>query len=229
MAKKKKKYTRKWMKEPDEFLTSSSLVIGYISEYWRRILIGVAIVSLFLVTAGVIFYYKNKIDIKVCGELARATDLYHKDQLGSGKEQYQQIIKKFPRNGQVWWARLYLAHIYFQERDFEKATELYQEVIDQAPDDNHLVKGIAMLDLASTYEEWDKIDQAIKIYTELSELEDAFFQQQSYIALGRCYEYKGDKEKALLYYKLYLNQPGIEDEALAEKVYRWEAENSKEG
>ena len=219
---KKKKYSRKWMKEPDEFLTTSSLVLNYIYDHWPPFLAGLAGFFLLLGIGWGLFYYQAKVDTKIADETAQAVALYHKDNLKDGAKRYLQIIENYGKNKQALWARLYLAHTYLQQRDFEKAARWYKEVLGYAPEDNHLLKGIILLDLGYTYEEWGKLAQAIQNYTLLSQLEEPFFQGQSYLALGRCYEQKGDKKKALTYYKKYLATQ--EDGSLQEKVSRWVAD-----
>jgi len=224
MAKKRKRYTRKWMKQPDEFLTTSSRVIDYISRHTRVFLISLVTFFFLLGTAGAVLYYKNKMDNLVAQQLAQATDLYHQKKWEESRQEYERIIRRFPRNRQIWWAKLYLGHIYWQKRDFSKAAQLYQEVSEAGSQGNRLIRGLALLGLAKTYEEWGKIEQAIKTYQELTQLNDPFFQQQAYRSLGICYEYLGEREKAQEYYRLYLSVPGTEDEVIEERLSRWEAE-----
>lgn len=219
---KKKKSSRKWMKEPDEFLTSSSQAFTYIYNHWPRFLAGLTAFFLLLGAGWGLFYYKAKIGNRISGEIAQALELYHKDNLKEGAKKYREIIERYGKNNQALWARLYLAHTYFQQQDFDKATKWYKEVLRYIPEDNNLLKGIALLDLGYTYEEWGKLDQAVKNYTLLSQLEGSFFQGLSYQALGRCYEHMGRKKDALTYYKKYLTKQ--EDELLQEKIGRWEAE-----
>lgn len=165
-------------------------------------------------------YYKAKTNNKIAEEIAQAVALYHKDNLKDGVKRYSQVIETYGRKKQTLWARLYLAHSYFKQGDFEKAVRWYKDVLESIPEDYNLLKGIAILDLGYTYEEWGKLDHAIQNYALLSQLEGPFFQGLSYLALGRCYEHMGERNNALKYYKKYLQKQ--QDELLQEKVSRWE-------
>jgi tetratricopeptide (TPR) repeat protein len=218
----KKKYTRKWMKEPDEFLTTSSVVINYINDHWFSFLIGLTGLLLFLGIGWGLFYYKSRVSYKISEEITRAAALYHDDNLKEGVKHYQQIIENYGNNEQTLWARLYLAHIHYQQKNLDQAIRWYKEVLAHASKDANLLRAIALLDLGYTYEELGKLEKAVENFTRLSQLEGSFFREESYMALGRCYEQKGDKENAIKYYKKYLEKQ--KEVSLEDKVVRLGAE-----
>jgi predicted negative regulator of RcsB-dependent stress response len=195
-------------------------VFSYIYDHWPRFLAGLVGFFILLGIGWGLFYYKSKIDNKISEDMAQAVDLYHKDNLTEGANRYREIIESYGKNKKALEARLYLAHTYFEQRNFEEAARWYKEVLDYVPENSSLLKGIALLDLGYTYEEWGKLNQAIKNYNLLSQMESTFFQMQSYLALGRCYEQQGDKKNAINYYKKYMERQ--EDKILQERISRWE-------
>ena len=84
------------------------------------------------------------------------------------------------------------AYLYFKEKDYEKALDLYLQYLQNKPDDFD-----ALINLGAIYKEQGKYDSAVDMYSKLLNLDsnNIFFMFET----ADCYYKKGDYNKALDY------------------------------
>ena len=92
-------------------------------------------------------------------------------------------------------ASLFLADIYFQYEDFDKAKTIYEEVRSKSTGLNH---EMAAVNLAYTYEAMGNLKKAIDLYKLTINSNSNFPLFQVYWSLARCHENNNDISSALL-------------------------------
>ena len=92
-------------------------------------------------------------------------------------------------------ASLFIADIYFQYEEFDKAKSIYEEVRSNSSGLNHEMAGV---NLAYTYEAMGNLKKAIDLYKLTINSNSNFPLFQVYLSLARCHENNNDTSSALL-------------------------------
>jgi len=115
-----------------------------------------------------------------------------------GKKLQEQLIKirdQIDEGPHKNRASLFLADIYFQNEDYDKAKSIYQEVRSKSRGLNH---EMAAVNLAYTYEAMGDLKKAIDLYKLAINSNSNFPLFQVYWSLARCHENNNDTSNALL-------------------------------
>lgn len=222
MATKRRKYTKRWLKEPDEFLSTMDLVLDWASDRWP-LLIGVvlALIAVGLLGAGLIHYQRGverdlETRLSQANRLYRQADVARKGNYAQAIRQYRALIQEFPDRPKVKWAYLYLGHIYLKTGAFPQASQMYVQALERSRE-GELDWEVALSGLGSAQESMSKWKEAISTYQRILSLKEASLTAQAHLALGRCYEQLKDPQQALSHYSRYLER-AQGDELIRQKV-----------
>ena len=197
MAKKTKLTRKELLKEPDQFLSSTDKAMLFFKQN-RSSVMGciVAVIFLGLSFLGYQNYEKS--------QTMKFESLYFKmEQIAEnsnekGNKLQDQLIKirdqinEGPHRNR---ASLFLADIYFQSEDFDKAKSIYEEVRSKSSGLNH---EMASVNLAYTYEAMGNLKKAIELYKLTINSNSNFPLYQVYLNLARCHVNNKDTSSALL-------------------------------
>ena len=195
---KKIRITRKeLLKEPDQFLSSTDKAMLFFRQNRFFVIWGIIVVMLFgLSFLGYQNYQKSRI--------MKFESLYFKmekiveESKEKGKKLQEQLIKirdQIDEGPHKNRASLFLADIYFQNEDYDKAKSIYQEVRSKSSGLNH---EMAAVNLAYTYEAMGDLKKAIDLYKLAINSNSNFPLFQVYWSLARCHENNNDTSNALL-------------------------------
>ena len=195
---KKIRLTRKeLLKEPDQFLSSTDKAMLFFRQNRFFVIWGIIVVMLFgLSFLGYQNYQKSRI--------MKFESLYFKmekiieESKEKGKKLQEQLIKirdQIDEGPHKNRASLFLADIYFQNEDYDKAKSIYQEVRSKSRGLNH---EMAAVNLAYTYEAMGDLKKAIDLYKLAINSNSNFPLFQVYWSLARCHENNNDTSNALL-------------------------------
>ena len=195
---KKIRITRKeLLKEPDQFLSSTDKAMLFFRQNRFFVIWGIIVVMLFgLSFLGYQNYQKSRI--------MKFEALYFKmekiveESKEKGKKLQEQLIKirdQIDEGPHKNRASLFLADIYFQNEDYDKAKSIYQEVRSKSLGLNH---EMAAVNLAYTYEAMGDLKKAIDLYKLAINSNSNFPLFQVYWSLARCHENNNDTSNALL-------------------------------
>ena len=195
---KKTKITRKvLLKEPDQFLSSTDKAMLFFKQN-RSSVIGVVVGVIFL---GLSFLgyqnYEKSQTMKFESLYFKMEQIAKNSEIKSEKLQEKLIeirdqIDEGPHRNR---ASLFLADIYFQYEDFDKAKSIYEEVRSKSSGLNH---EMAAVNLAYTYEAMGNLKKAIDLYKLVINSNSNFPLFQVYWSLARCHESNNDTSSALL-------------------------------
>ena len=197
MAKKIKITRKELLKEPDQFLSSTDKAMLFFRQNRSFVIGGVVGVMLFSMS---FFGYQNYQKSRTM----KFESLYFKmekiaeESEEKGKKLQEQLIEirdQIDEGPQRNRASLFLADIYFQSEDYDKAKSIYQEVRSKSSGLNH---EMAAVNLAYTYEAMGDLQKAIDLYKLAINSNSNFPLFQVYWSLARCHENNNDTSNALL-------------------------------
>ena len=192
------KVRRKDLVQPDQFISTTDILIAYCSKHKTKI-ISIVISLTVLVFSGL--WIKNNQNKKNLGmEL-----LYFKvEQAKSAKEstskdkikQMRLLLDNFSEGPQKQRALLVLADEYFNEASYDKAIDLYQNVLNGSR--SSLQHHLANMGIAYSLEGKKEYKNAINAYKTTIQYSNEYPLYDIYLRLARCYELNNEKNEALL-------------------------------
>lgn len=222
MTTKRRKYTKKWLKEPDEFLTTMDLFLDWSSQHWRLVTgVVLGLIAVGVLGAGLI-YYQRSVEKEFEAKLSQADSLYRqatvaqKGNYAPAIRQYRSLIEEFPNYRGIEGAYLHLGHLYLKTGALPQAVQIYTQALAHSRKDQ-LIREVALLGLGSAQEAMGKVKEASSTYQQILSMEEASLTAQAHLALGRCYEQLKNPKQALSHYASYLKQVQ-RDELIQEKV-----------
>jgi tetratricopeptide (TPR) repeat protein len=144
-----------------------------------------------------LFWKARQVSAPITQDPEKATP----EQYEAAARAFQRIVQKTP--GTVWAARAQLTtgSLYAAGKQYEKAREHYQLVLQNYHQYTEFVLN-ARLSIAKTYELEQNIDEAINIYDEISELHPwSQIGQAAPLYVAYAYEQQGRKEEATRAYE----------------------------
>ena len=192
------KVRRKDLVQPDQFISTTDILIAYCSKHKTKI-ISIVISLTVLVFSGL--WIKNNQNKKNLG----MESLYFKvEQAKSAKEsnskdkikQMRLLLDNFSEGPQKQRALLVLADEYFNEASYDKAIDLYQNVLNGSR--SSLQNHLANMGIAYSLEGKKDYKKAIKAYKTTIQYSNEYPLFDIYLRLARCYELNNEKNETLL-------------------------------
>jgi len=192
------KVRRKDLFQPDQFISTTDILIAYCSKHKIKI-ISIIISLIIVVFSGLwIKYNQNKKSLDM-------ESLYFKvEQAKSSKESNSKdkikqigiILDKFSDGSQKQRALLVLADEYFNEASYDKAIDFYQNVLNGSRLSLH--HHLANMGIAYSLEAKKDYKNAINAYKTTIQYSNEYPLFDIYVGLARCYELNNERNAALL-------------------------------
>jgi tetratricopeptide (TPR) repeat protein len=206
------KITRKDIKEPDEFIKKSSLVVEFIAKN-RKFLLWTGGAVIVLVIAFFAYHeYLDSLENKASFDMAlierKLTD--SKDLLTPDIEKdLRDLMKKYNGTYTALNAKLKLSDLYFKSQKYELAFELYKETYEG--ESLSILKAVSMTNMAYIREIGSDYKGALEYFSKLLDLNIPVFEIQGYFGMSRCFEKLHEIEKAKeMYNKIIQKYPNSE-------------------
>lgn len=207
---------KKKVKEPDEFISTSGLIIRYVRSNYRNVIrIVVVVLIISFITYG--WFYSKREKEKEASHLFYQTEQLYKRGKGNqtAKERYQvalgkfeNIVKKYKGTSSALRALFYLGDCYYRLRDYDKAIDYYEQFINKSSKDDFL-RCFAYEGLGYCYEEKGEYEQALKHFKKsMEETDGNNIKELEYLNLARNYEALSDNASALQFYKKVIDNQG---------------------
>jgi len=203
MAKKIKKTRKELLKEPDEFITISGKLIGFMVAYKNQLTYALGIiVALALIFSGFRFFSirsENRASALLGQGLAKYEKLKQDTQPLEAYDQvsadFQLILDKYgsKQNGKI--ARLTYANICYEAGKYEQAIKLYKSSLkdfEKHPAIHNQVVG----SLGYAYEQQADYTSAASYFEQLSSAPDTTMRSEALYRLGWLYDKLGQSEKS---------------------------------
>ncbi len=192
-----KKYTRKQLKQPDEFITFSMKVWGILRQNVPKVLITVISAAIIIAVVWTWTYLAEAKAAKTTGMLSKAFDVYNqpllpkdiktppaskddpprfktqKAKLAAAEKKFDEAIKKAGGDLKIMTI-LVRAGVRLQEGNYQKAIEDYQTFLSKSPAGGKLNDSFRILaneGLGYSYEALKDYDKALSYFKQLSQFE----------------------------------------------------------
>lgn len=218
-----KSFTRKELKEPDEFITFTGKIFNFLQLNYKMlsyVLIGVAFIALILFAMR---QHSIRKELKAADLFNEAMKIYSanikntensdtksdskddkKESLvfGTTKEKYtkaiesfQNVIDKYPNSSSGKLSKIYLAHSNYFIENYDAAIELYTKNLNKFNENTKL--NLLIYDsLGHSYENKGDFEKAIEFYDKILEGKGDFLKDYALYNIGRCHKANNDSKKA---------------------------------
>ncbi|MGE0084424.1 MAG: tol-pal system YbgF family protein [Desulfococcaceae bacterium] len=222
------KVTRKQLlKEPDEFLTFSQKMMGYILLHRVKFISGLAALFALLIIAGLVGYLSNRAENNAFAMLSQGVTRYNEVMKKDGPEKaylavekdFLEMFDRYPGKKGTRMAGITFANMAFDAGKYEKALELYQKALKDFGDTPSL-KNLILAGLGFASEGKEDYAAAIGYFERIASGLEPLMKSEAVFRLGLLYEKTGDKEKSMKSYeKLLADYPdSMYAELVREKV-----------
>ncbi len=197
---------KKLLKEPDEFISTTSKVIQFLREHERQLTIYGIIVLVIAALAGGAYTYLGWQRGKAQSAQQQGLRLYQ-DAFRQGanpegeKENLQKALAKFQEALSIYrWGRvaqiseLYIGHCDFALKQYDQAIAAYSRCL-EGP-----FRSMALDGLGYSYEAKGDYNKALEDYQK-NMAENSPYQEEAALGAARCYEALNQKQKALEVYQ----------------------------
>jgi len=192
------KIRRKDLIQPDQFISTTDILIAYCSKH-KTGLISIVISLIIVVFLGLwIKYNQNKKSLGMeslyfkVEQAKSAKDMNSKDKI----KQIGLFLDEFSEGPQKQRALLVLADEYFNEASYDKAIEFYQNVVNGSG--SSLSQQLANMGIAYSLEGKNDYKNAINAYKTTIQYSNEYPLFDIYVGLARSYELNNEKNEALL-------------------------------
>ncbi|MBN1103790.1 MAG: tetratricopeptide repeat protein [Deltaproteobacteria bacterium] len=199
-----KRVTRKeLLKGEDEFMTFSARAVLFAQEHSRQLQIaGVVIgVAILLYLGG--YAYLTHVESK--GQAAYNEAYYTLDETLYGKQEpdklkqvealFRRVTEQYGLSKASRLAYPELAHLKFQEKKYDEALSLYQNFLEESPQDSPY-RPLAMLAMAACHEEKGELEKAAEMLRGLLSHPQGAFKDLAMLNLARVYRLNGQEDRA---------------------------------
>ena len=169
-------------------------LIKFIRQNQRAIWIATACISVLVVAVAGFNQYTTYREEKASSALTSAMQAEGE----SKKEMLVKVVDDYGATSAGLWGRIELAHLSVEEGEFGKAIQQFSKIKNDVSSDNPLMP-LILNTLGVLFEKNNELDKAVYSFNELSTYKG--FEVSSFEALGRLYEAKGDKAKAVEMYE----------------------------
>ena len=193
------KMRRKDLIQPDQFISTTDVIIAYCTEHKTKIVF--SIVSIFLIFfSGLWFKHNRNLNTLKMESLYFKLEQIKSSKLGGSKEKINQmntLLLQFSKGPQKQRALLALADEYFNEGSYDKAIKQYRNIL--AESSSSLNQQLANIGIAYSLEGKKDYKNAINAYKTVIQFpNEAYPLFDIYISLARCYELNNQKNEGLL-------------------------------
>jgi tetratricopeptide (TPR) repeat protein len=212
MAKKRKKTRKQLLKEPDEFITLSSKLIGFASEHKSLLTYSVTIVlALAVVFSGIRFFSiraENKAAVLLDNSLTKYDSLKNEKKIPEEIYQalspdFQLILDKYGSKDSGKIARLTFANICYNAGKYKQAIDLYQISLEDF-NKHPLVRDQVVGSLGYAWEQLKDYATAAGWFEKLTSAPEPNMRAEALYHLGWLYDKLGQTEKSRAAYNQIL-------------------------
>jgi tetratricopeptide (TPR) repeat protein len=203
MAKKPKKTRKELLKEPDEFITISGKIIGFIAEHKNQLTYALGvIVALALIFSGYRFFSirsENRAAALLDQSLATYEKVKKDGQAVAAYDQvsadFQMIIDKYGSKPSGKIAKLDYANICYEAGKYDQAIELYKRSLTDF-EAHPVIHNQVVGSLGYAYEQQADYATAVIYFKQLSSAPDTIMRAEALYNLGWLYDKLGQTDKS---------------------------------
>ena len=189
------KLRRKDLIQPDQFISTTDILIAYFSKH-KTIVTSIVISLIVVVFFGLWFKYnqnKKSLSMESLYFKLEQTKLVNDN---NKIKKMEILLDQFSEGAQKQRAFLLLAGEYFNKASYDKAIENYQNVLGRSS--TSLNQQLANMGIAYSFEGQKDYKNAINAYKKTIQYPFEYPLFDVYVGRARCYELNNEKNEALL-------------------------------
>jgi tetratricopeptide (TPR) repeat protein len=208
-----KKISKKKLKEPDEFITSTEKAYLFVKDHSKTIAIGGVVLVVIILSVFIYCQWSHQKEIDADQRLASLLELYQgvssPYREGSPENyktllaKFDETIQQFPRTSAGKLSYLYKGNIHLQLGEFDEAKTAFQTFLKKGGK-GKLLRFLGLEGLGYSYEGKKDYEEALKSYQKIVEMGVEAQMVGVYLRIGHCYEKQGKNKEALESYKTFL-------------------------
>lgn len=218
---------KKLLKEPDEFLTFSQKMMGYVLLHRVKFISGLAALFAVLIIGGLVSYFSNRAENNAFAMLNQGVTHYNEVMEKDGPEkaylavekEFLEMFDRYAGKKGAQMGQITFANMAYDAGKYEKAMEMYQKALKNFGNTPSL-KNLILAGLGFASEGKQDYAAAIGYFEQITSGLEPLMKSEAVFRLGQLYEKTGDKEKSLKsYQKLLADYPdSLYAELVREKV-----------
>jgi tetratricopeptide (TPR) repeat protein len=193
------KMNRKELNQPDQFISTTDMILTYFSHHKTRFIYVFIALILFSLSFFIINHNQSKNSL-LMESLYSEMEKVSFSEGGKTTDKINQMkekLKEFNQSTQKQRATLMIADKYFNIGEYDQALELYKIIESESPK-NTLSRKIAMVGIGYSLEGKNNYKEAITIYQKVIQNFNDYPLFDIYLSIVRCHELSGEKSSALL-------------------------------
>ena len=193
------KFKRKELNQPDQFISTTDVLLAYCSKH-KTGLTSIVLIVLLVIFSGFWFKYNQNItSLKMESIYFQMEQIINENNTNPKVKlkQIENLVNKFDEGPQKKRAILILADQHYDSQLYDRAIALYQNILaETAPTNLHYQ--LAAAGIAYSLEGKKDYSGAILKYKSIIESPSTFPLFHIFLSLARCYESNNDRNSALL-------------------------------
>jgi predicted negative regulator of RcsB-dependent stress response len=213
----KRRLTRKEIKQPDQFVSSSVQVISWTKSHTKQLLYGAigAIVVVGLITGWSIWQKQRRQQAEgLLYEAVKLLNSANKSVQKPATEQtighLQNITHNYSRTPAAALAYWYLGHLYFEQGNHTAALAAYEQARHRlSADRGRLLPALVKLNIGYAQETTGACNEALASFEAVLQSSVDWLHGEAFLGMGRCYESMGAWDKATDIYNRALSDRAV--------------------
>jgi predicted negative regulator of RcsB-dependent stress response len=207
--------SRKEIRQPDQFVSVSVQIAGWIKEHLSLLMSGVVAVAVVAALITGWWAWQKQREQQADTALYEATKFVHTRSANRPQavEQLQRFISDYGNTGAAALAYWHLGHLYFEGEDYPAALTAYRQAQQRLRKATQpLMVALVTLDVAYAQEASGACDpDAITSFEAVLQLPAHWLRGEAYLGIGRCHEHTGAAQKAVATYERALSDKEISE------------------
>jgi cytochrome c-type biogenesis protein CcmH/NrfG len=216
----KRHLTRKEIKQPDQFVSSSAQMMEWAKSHVNHLLYGVLgiiiLIGLFVVWSAWQSQRQQQAE-KLLYDAVKLLSLDESPRESTSSQtltHLQHIAEKFNSTQAAAFAYWYLGHLYFEQKNYTAALAAYHQAQRRFPHQPDLLMPILIaLNIGYTKEVSGLCDEAIESFEQVLQSSASWLRGEAFLEIGRCYEQQGTIVQAIATYDRALSDRAVDTTA----------------
>ena len=228
--------SRKEIRQPDQFVSLSVQIAGWIKEHIRFLIYGVVAIAIVATLMTGWWAWQRHREQQADTALYEATKLIHTRSANRPKavEQLQRLVNDYGSTAAAALAYWHLGHLYFEGENYPAALTAYkqaQQRLSKAA--QPLMVALVTLDVAYAQEASGACDpDAIASFEAVLQVPAHWLRGEAYLGIGRCHEHTGASQKAMAIYERALTDRDISEgtrQTISERLASLQPSSQEQG
>jgi len=181
-------------------------ITRFFQENTKYVQIGLGAFVLILVVTLLMARSKRSAEFTSASKLGIAENLYFQKQFPGAITEFEKISADFPGTKAAGKSIFYLASIYFNQKEYQRAEQYFQDYLDKQRNDP-IYKSSAMAGIAACLGNKEQYEKAADLYLNAWKVDKESFSAVTFLDNAAMnYKLAGNSEKAKETYKLIIDE-----------------------